>query len=280
MTNPAGDQVGLVDDVKQRVDRLELPFGKSGIDPYGISKKELVRFFTMLGAMYRHYFHVEHHGLHHVPQKGRAMLVGNHSGGVALDAGMTIAAMFFELEPPRLCHAMVEKFLSRLPFAGMWGSRCGQMVGLPEHAVRLLEEDRLVLVFPEGSHGTEKLYTERHSLVDFGTGFMRLALQTGSPIVPFAFLGGGDAIPTIFNAYKLGRLFGAPYIPFTPWILPLPLPTRLDVIVAEPMRFAGNGSEEDDVIDGYVEQVKSKIAALIEEGRRLRGELPALGSTT
>ena len=29
-----------------------------------------------------------------------------------------------------------------------------------------------------------KLYWERHSLVDFGTGFMRLAMKTGTPIIP------------------------------------------------------------------------------------------------
>ena len=266
----------LVDDVKARVERLELPFSRSGIDPYGITKKDLVRFFTMLGGLYRHYFDMEHHGIENVPVRGRAMLVGNHSGGIALDAGMVIATAFFELDPPRLCHSMVEKFLSRLPFAGMWGSRCGQMVGLPEHALRLLQDDRLLLVFPEGAHGTEKLYSQRHSLVDFGTGFVRLALQTGTPIVPFAFIGGGEAIPTIFNSYSLGKLFGAPYVPFTPWIFPLPRPVRLDVIFDAPMTFAGTGAEEDDVIEGYVAEVKGRIAQLIERGRRERGELPKL----
>jgi 1-acyl-sn-glycerol-3-phosphate acyltransferase len=267
--------VDLLAEVRSRVERLELPFSSAGIDPYGISKKELVRFAVPLGAMYRHYFDVKHHGLEHVPRSGRAMLIGNHSGGVALDASIVIASMFFELEPPRLCHSMVEKFLSRVPFAGLYTSRCGQMIGLPEHAERLLEEDRLLLVFPEGSHGTEKLYSQRHSLVNFGTGFMRLALQTRSPIVPFAFLGGGEAIPTVFNAYKLGRLVGAPYIPVTPWLVPLPMPTRLDVVVDAPMVFSGDGTEEDEVIEGYVAEVKGKIAQLIERGRRLRGELPS-----
>jgi len=268
--------VGLIADVKARVDRLELPFSKDGIDPYGITKRDLVRFFTMLGGLHNHYFDVEHHGMENIPTRGRAMLIGNHSGGVALDAGMVIASLFFEMDPPRLCHSMVEKFLSRMPFAGMWGSRCGQIVGLPEHAVRLLEEDRVVLVFPEGAHGTEKLYSQRHSLVDFGTGFMRLALQTQSPIVPFAFLGGGEAIPTIFNSYSLGKLFGAPYVPFTPWIFAVPIPVRLDVVFDEPMMFVGTGAEEDDVIEGYVAEVKGRIAQLIERGRRVRGELPKL----
>ena len=56
--------------------------------------------------------------------------------------------------------------------------------GLPEHAERLLEEDRLLMVFPEGARGTAKLFRERHSLVEFGTGFVRLALKTKTPIVP------------------------------------------------------------------------------------------------
>ncbi len=266
----------LIDEVRARVDRLEIPFSRSGIDRFGIVKKDLVRMFVMLGAMYRHYFDVEHHGVEHVPPRGRAMLIGNHSGGIALDASMVIASSFFELDPPRLCHGMVEKFLSRLPFAGMWGSRCGQMMGLPEHAIQLLHDDRLVMVFPEGAHGTEKLYSERNSLVDFGTGFMRLALQTQTPIVPFAFIGGGEAIPTVFNSYGLGKLLGAPYIPFTPWLFPLPLPVRLDVIFDAPMSFTGTGAEEDDVIEGYVDEVKGRIAQLIERGRRLRGELPKL----
>ena len=60
------------------------------------------------------------------------------------------------------------------------------------------------MVFPEGARGTAKLYKERHSLVEFGTGFMRLALKTNTPIIPFGFAGGGEAIPTVANAYALG----------------------------------------------------------------------------
>jgi len=67
-------------------------------------------------------------------------------------------------------------------------------------------------------------------------------------------------------------------VPFTPWILPIPIPTRLDVIFDEPIMFDGDGNEEDDVIEEYVAQVKGKIAQLIDRGRRLRGELPALAT--
>ncbi len=260
----------MPDGISERVDRLELPFDARGVDNYGVSKWHLDKAFRAASLLYRNYFQVRCSGLTNVPPRGRGMLVGNHSGGVALDGLMVIASCFFELDPPRLAHAMAERFINKFPFASVWANRCGQFTGLPEHAQRLLEDDRLLLVFPEGARGTAKLWKERWSLVDFGTGFVRLALRTSSPIIPFGFIGGGDAIPTVSNLYGIGKLLGVPYVPVTPWIFPIPRPVRLEIHYGEPLKFEGNGSEEDDVIQRYVEQVKSAIAALIEKGRESR----------
>ena len=261
----------LIDDeVMERVRRIEIPFNAYGVDPYGIAQEDLARGFTMLGFLYMHYFRVRARGLENVPARGRCMLVGNHSGGVAIDGAMVIASMFLEKDPPRLAQGMAEKFINKLPFMSRWSSRCGQFTGLPEHAVKLLEDERLLMVFPEGARGTAKLYKERHSLVQFGTGFMRLALKTKTPIVPFAFLGGGEAMPTIANAYALGRLMGAPYVPVTPYLFAVPLPVKLEVDYGAPMRFQGTGNEEDHVVNGYVAEVKAEIAARIEAGRLRR----------
>jgi len=262
--------LGVSQQVSERVNRLEIPFNRFGVDPYGISRRHLRKAFTWLGWFYRNYFNVNVHDIAHVPTRGRAMLIGNHSGGVALDAAMVMCSLMMEKDPPRLAHSMVEKFLNAVPMFSQWTNRCGQFTGLPHHAVKLLEDDRMLLVFPEGARGTAKLYKERHSLVRFGTGFMRLALQTNAPIVPFAFLGGGEAIPTVHNSEGLGKLLGAPYVPITPYLVAWPLPVRLDIVYGEPMHFEGDGSEDDEVIFGYVEEVKESITALIERGRKLR----------
>lgn len=256
--------------VRERVDRLELPFDALGVDHYGISKDHLALFFSALGFFYHRYFSIEVHGRENIPERGRGMLVGNHSGGVALDGAMVLADVFFGCEPPRLAQGMAERFINRMPFASIWTSRTGQFTGVPEHAVRLLEDERLLMVFPEGARGTAKLYPDRNSLVDFGTGFMRLALRTRSPIVPIGFVGGGEAIPTIANLYTLGRLVGVPYIPITPWILPLPRPVKLEIHYGEPMVFEGTGDEDDEVIAGYVDLVKARIATLIDAARSTR----------
>lgn len=254
-------------EVRDRVDRLEIPFDELGLDPYGIRKKDLFFSLSLLEFFYRRYFRVRAEGLERVPARGRGMLVGNHSGGWAVDGMMVVASCFLDKEPPRLVQSMADKFMFRMPFVSGLNARTGHFVGLPENAEHLLQHDRLLMVFPEGARGTAKLYWERDSLLEFGTGFMRLALKTNTPIIPFGFIGGGEAIPTIMNLYGLGKRLGVPYIPVTPYGLAVPRPVPLRVRYGSPMRFDGNGTEEDAVILGWVDQVKSEVRRLIDEGR-------------
>lgn len=261
----------LVDEkITQRVRRMELPFNAYGLDPYGISQEYLSAFFSVMARFYRDYFTVRTHGIENIPARGRVMVVGNHSGGLPVDGAMVISSLFLEMDPPRLAQGMVEKFAQRWPFISYWFSRIGQFAGLPEHADRLLEDDRVLLVFPEGARGTGKLFRDRYQLMRFGTGFMRLALETNSPIVPFAFVGGEEALPTAFHLKKLARLLGVPYIPVPPYFLPIPMPVHCEIYYGAPMYFEGSGNETDEVIEEYVQQVKIRIAELIAQGRRER----------
>lgn len=253
-----------------RVDALNLSFNKFGIDPYGIARSDLIRFVSAFAWIYRHYFKVDVYGLENVPPRGRAILVGNHSGGVAIDGAMVMGSMLLDAEPPRLPHAMIDKFIHRFPGASQLMSRTGQFTGNPDQAIRLLRDDRLLLVFPEGARGTAKLAKDADTLVGFGTGFVRLALETKSPIIPFGFVGGGEALPTVANLKTLGRLLGVPYIPVTKWGLLVPKPTRFQLLYGKPMVFEGSGHERDEVCGAMVDEVKMKISDLIRQGRQLR----------
>jgi 1-acyl-sn-glycerol-3-phosphate acyltransferase len=257
-------------EVAARIEALDLEFNEFGIDPYGIDKRDLIRFVSAFAWIYRYYFKVDVYGIGNVPSRGRAVLVGNHSGGVAIDGAMVVGSMLLDADPPRMAHAMLDKFIHKFPGASQFMSRTGQFTGNPDQAKRLLRNERLVLAFPEGARGTAKLAKEADCLVEFGTGFMRLALETKSPVVPFGFVGGGEALPTIANLKRLGRLLGVPYVPVTKWILLVPKPTRFQLLYGKPMHFEGTGHEHDEVVGAMVDQVKERIADLIRQGRALR----------
>lgn len=263
--------------VRARVDRIELPWNSLGVDPYGISKDHLAAMYTAFGWFYRNYFRVRTFGAERIPRAGRAMLIGNHSGGVAIDGAMVITSAFLELDPPRLAQGMAEKFMNRVPVLSMWQGRTGQFTGVPETAERLLQDERLLMVFPEGARGTAKLYWERHSLVDFGTGFMRLAMKTRTPVIPVSVIGGGEALPTVMNSETLGHLVGAPYVPIPAYLLPVPLPVKMEVHYGEPMLFEGSGTEEDEVVQSQVDEVKRVIAGTMRARLRELGREPAEG---
>ncbi len=247
---------------------IDLRFNEHGYDPLGISKDHVAFYYSALEPLYKRYFRVTTVGAEYVPSTGPGLLIGNHSGSIPMDAAMVMGSGFFELDPPRHIHGMVEKFAQRLPFVSSWASRVGQLTGLPEHAERMLASDRLLLAFPEGVRGVGKLYKDRYKLTRFGTGFMRIALKTKSPIVPFAYVGGEESFPAVFHAQPIAKLLGLPYWPVPPYVVPVPLPIASRIHFGEPLQFEGDGTESDDIIGGFVHTVREKIALLIREGRQ------------
>ena len=69
---------------------------------------------------------------------------------------------------------------------------------------------------------------------------------------------------------KIGKAFGVPYIPITRYLLPVPRRTTFQLVVGSPIRFEGNGGEDDATIAAMVESVRDRIKWLIEQGRALR----------
>lgn len=252
--------------VRRNVDRLPIEFDDYGFDRFGLSKKALVRAYSPMAYIYRHYLKVTAFSLDNVPAQGRALVVANHSGGIGADAAMIFTSLLLNDDAPRLGQGMAEYFLTRAPFARPALSKVGHLTGIPEHGEQLLADERLVVVFPEGARGAGKLYKDRYRLVRFGTGFMRLALKMDTPIIPCAFLGGEEAFPQLFHIKWLAKLVNGPFVPVAPQLIFFPLPIACQVYYGPPMRFEGDGSEPDHVIREYIEDVRHAMERLISVG--------------
>ena len=257
------------DRVARAIAEVPMQLSPLGYDPWGYSPPQATLYYSLAYQIYR-YFRPEISGLSNLPS-GRVLIVGNHSGQLPFDGLVAAVACLLEAKPPRLVRAMVERWFPTLPWVNEAFSRSGAVLGDPINCRNLLEAENAILVFPEGVRGSGKLWSHRYRMVPFGRGFMRLALQTHTPIVPVAIIGGEESIISIADIKPLARLLGMPYF-YVPALLPvlgllayLPLPVRFRLRFGEPMHFEGPFDDEDEVIEGKVRQVMARLQGMIDE---------------
>lgn len=247
-----------------------------GMDPvFFEATKPIVEFF------YRRYFRVEARGLNHVPSVGRGLLVGNHSGVIPYDGMMVSAAVMFDHPSGRIPRFLAEDMFSNYPLLAPLFTRGGTVRACRENAERLLNEDQLVAVFPEGTKGIGKLYRDRYHLQRFGRGgFIHLALRTRAPIIPTAVVGAEESMPMIAKSDFMARLLGLPYFPITPNMLLLgPLgtmlafPTKWLIEFGEPIELpsAVLGARDSELrVNRYKEEIRARLQEMINSLLKVR----------
>ena len=217
---------------------------ESDVDEWGRSEhmREIAR--KVFDPMYRRWFRAEWEGLEKIPTDGGALLVSNHAGAIPSDAPVIMHGIETELERP--VYGLAEYIFRELPVVGTMWSRVGGVTAQPDNAYRLLrEQNQLVLVFPEGTKGTSKNYSERYRLRRFGRGgFVEIAMRAGVPIVPIAVMGAEESMPIVFKLPGVAKALGVPYVPITANMLLLgPLggmlyfPAKFRLKVLDPIEF-------------------------------------------
>jgi len=251
----------------RQYERILECLGVQAFDPFGFHVGYARHVLHAAAWMYRRYFRCRVEGIDRVPA-GRALLVANHSGQIPIDGMMIATAMLLDHDPPRLVRSMVEKWAATMTVISTFFARCGQVVGLPENCRLLLEREELILVFPEGTRGISKTIDRAYQLEEFGSGFVRLALENRAPIVPVAVVGAEEQYPSVANLKAIADLVGAPAIPVSPLFLLgpigfLPLPTRYHIAFGEPIWLEGEVDEEDERVTEHVHRVRSAVQHLL-----------------
>ena len=235
------------DTVERVLRRLE---GDHEDDEWGFDEDFADLVEPFFGFLYDRWWRVKVEGVHRVPAHGRALLVSNHAGILPWDATMISVALLREHPLPRHPRFLVLNWAFDLPWISAFMRKLGGVVASPYNALRLLEQDQLVAVFPEGVKGTGKPFAERYRLQRFGRGgFVEIALRAGAPIVPVAVVGSEEIYPKLGEVPALARALGAPFFPVTPtfpWLGPLgvvPLPSKWRIEFCEPIATAHHGPD-------------------------------------
>jgi 1-acyl-sn-glycerol-3-phosphate acyltransferase len=266
---------GLQKEVEEKMRRVPMRLNRYGYDPWGLQRETTQQALAVAALFYRYYFRARASGFQNLP-RGRVLVIANHAGQIPIDEAMIATAVFFNANPPRILRAMGEYWLPTVPFMSELMPRTGSVVGTPKNCVDLLHNNEAVIAFPEGIRGMNKVFTQRYRLQEFGLGFIRLALETKTPIVPAAVVGSEEQAPAILNVTWLARLLGMPAFPITPtwpWLGLLgviPYPSRYHIYFGKPIRFEGDPNDEDRVVRRHADKVKRTIQAMLNRGLRER----------
>lgn len=229
-------------------------------------------------------------GLENLPPDGRFLLVGNHTqfgSEVFLIPDAVRRSIGTRVRP------LADRNFGRLrglPADLM--AAFGGVIGEPANARELMRHDETILVFPGGGGEIAKFKGEEYTLRwQERSGFARLSVENGYPILPVGLVGGDDVYRSWttrdsayakFSAALSRRLNGRPdmAMPLVRGIGPtlIPRPQRMYLRFGPPIDTTtplGVGNEQ--WVDIVRERTRLQLEDILADLLRLRGQDPYRG---
>jgi len=277
-----GDGRGIVAGLARRVEREHRDVTAHRDPDYIEGKVAAVRAYTR-------YFSPEVVGLEHLPPEGPALLIGNHNALFYMpEAWVTALAIIDRRGSDHPAYTLGYDLLFAIPVVGNFLRKIGAIPASSHEAERALGDGALVLDYPGGDWEACRPWMDRNR-VDFGgrTGFVRLALRTGAPVVPVVAQGSHDSVVVLARGERIARALGlsslrikvfpimlGPFGITTVLTPPLPLPSAVTVAFLAPITWPDLGPETADDPEVVGRCAAEVVAAMQAAFDRLAAERP------
>jgi 1-acyl-sn-glycerol-3-phosphate acyltransferase len=241
-----------------------------------------------------YWFRMEIEGFDKLPEPP-VLLIGIHSGAPFVWDAWTVGIQWWRhFGDERIMHGTAHDALMAAPGIGDYFRKMGVLPAAPDSIAGALAAGRDVALWPGGEIDSLRPWVKRDEAVLAGrTGFIRMAIQAGVPIVPIATVGGPDSMPVVASGKriaralqldKVARLKMFPIALQLPWglspaMLPeIPLPTKIRTAFQDPIRFEVDPDRASD--DDYVNRKYREVRGSLQRGMdRLarRRDFPVFG---
>jgi 1-acyl-sn-glycerol-3-phosphate acyltransferase len=241
-----------------------------------------------------YWFRMEIEGWERIPPPP-TLLIGIHAGAPFVWDAWTVGLQWWRhFGDERPLHGTAHDALMAAPGIGWYFRRMGVLPAAPDSITGALAAGRDVALWPGGEVDSLRPWVRRDEAELAGrTGFIRMAIKTGVPIVPIATIGGPDAMPVIFSGRRIAkalqldkvtRLKRFPIALQAPWgvtaaVLPeIPFPTKIRTAFQDPIELDDDPklAEDDDYVDEKYDEVEGSIQRGIDALARRR-RLPLFG---
>jgi len=253
---------------------------------------ELQKYFW--NPLMDYWFRMEIEGWERLPEPP-ALFIGIHSGAPFVWDAWTVGVQWWRhFGGERIMHGTAHDALMAAPLIGRYFRAMGVLPAAPDSIASALAAGHDVALWPGGEVDSLRPWTQRDEAILGGrTGFIKMAINAGVPIVPIATVGGPDAMPVITRGRnlakllqldKLARIKVMPFAISAPWgiapaMLPeIPLPTKIRTSFQEPVKLARDPrkAKDDDYVERKYEEVRKSIQGGMDELARRR-RLPLFG---
>ena len=234
---------------------------------------------------YGRYFDSEVRGVEHFPDRGPALLVGNHSGpNCDPDTPALMAAWYAKNGVDEPLVILSFDFIFALgPVVGDFFRRLSQVPANHRNAEAALDRGAAVLVYPGGLEDIARPWSERNRVELAGhKGFIKLALRKGVPVIPIVSHGGHESSIVLTSGRSIAKTlrlerFRTSVMPLVwtiPWGFVLgpipswPIPTKVTLQVCEPMDWSHLGPEDaesPDVVDRCYREINARMQDALDD---------------
>jgi 1-acyl-sn-glycerol-3-phosphate acyltransferase len=241
-----------------------------------------------------YWFRMEIEGWENLPEPP-ALLIGIHSGAPFVWDAWTIGVQWWRrFGESRALHGTAHDALMALPLVGAYFRRMGVVPAAPDSIAAALAAGHDVALWPGGERDSLRHWSQRDQAVLAGrTGFVKLAIRSGVPIVPISTVGGPDAMPVLATGTRLAKLMQldkiarlkmSPIALQLPWgispaLLPeVPLPAKIRTAFQPPIELDTDPDRAED--EQYVEEMYKQVEGAIQAGMDAlarRRRLPLFG---
>jgi 1-acyl-sn-glycerol-3-phosphate acyltransferase len=221
---------------------------------------------------YTSYFSPQIRGVEHIPIEGSvtALAIVDRRG----------------VEHP--AYTLTYDMLFGVPVVGTFLRRIGAVRAGSDEAEQALAEGALVLDYPGGDWEACRPWVDRNT-VDFGgrTGFVRLALRSGVPVIPVVSHGSHESVIVVSRGDRIAKALGlgglrikvfpilwGPLGLHTVLLPPPPLPSSITVEVLPPVdwsRFGPGDADDPAVVQHCAEEIIGLMQSALD---RLNREEP------
>jgi 1-acyl-sn-glycerol-3-phosphate acyltransferase len=225
-----------------------------------------------LYGLYHLWWRVQAVGLERLPLRGGAIVVVNRAPTLVPYEPLVVAMALGGARPTGAVRALLDARILRAPALGPLLKGAGASRDTADVMRRLLDRSGWVVTGPETDALFGKTFGDRYRLSRFGRSFARVAIATGTPVVPVAVIGSEEVHPVLGRFASAARWLGVPTVPVTPTLLPLPTKWRLHV--GEPIdvadRYTAADATRPECTARLADQARERLQGLILDGLRRR----------